>query len=104
MLFVRYLAVAALGPNTLMSAEEDQEAQAMFQQARAEAERQGVQVRTIYAVSYDVAETILDMAVTHGVDALYLGVSQRGAMWARHEGRRHSAGRPVLTGRRSAHH
>jgi hypothetical protein len=32
-------------------------------------------------MAYDVAEVILEMAVTHAVDYLILGSSQRGALW-----------------------
>ncbi|MCX7885872.1 MAG: amino acid permease [Verrucomicrobiae bacterium] len=57
--------------------EEDAEAQAVFQAARAIAD--GVNVSTIYAVSDDLAWTILDHAAMTGVDMLILGHSRRTA-------------------------
>jgi K+-sensing histidine kinase KdpD len=35
----------------------------------------------LYAVTSDVADAILDLAVTHAVDYLILGATQRGALW-----------------------
>ena len=35
----------------------------------------------LYAVAYDVAEAILEMSVTHAVDYVLLGATQRGGLW-----------------------
>jgi amino acid transporter/nucleotide-binding universal stress UspA family protein len=80
-LFVRHLAVVAMGPVTKPDYTLDREAQALFKEAQAKAAALGVPVRLLYAESSDVAEAILDFAVTHGADLLLLGATQRGGLW-----------------------
>jgi amino acid transporter/nucleotide-binding universal stress UspA family protein len=80
-LFVRHIAVQTMSPLGPNRGEEDQDAIALFQQAREEAEKHGVKVYCLYSISHDVADTILDFAVTHGVSRLIMGASQRGGLW-----------------------
>ncbi len=80
-LFVRHLAVIPMGSSAEPDAGRDPEAQAMFRDAEALAGAAGVPVRFLYAVAEDVAEAILDLAVTHAADYLILGATQRGALW-----------------------
>ncbi|MCX8138484.1 MAG: amino acid permease [Gemmataceae bacterium] len=79
-LFVRQLAVIPMGSVTTPNWTEDEEAQALFKEARTLAQPMGIVVRPLYAVTHDVAEAILELAVTYGVDLLILGVSQRGRL------------------------
>jgi amino acid transporter/nucleotide-binding universal stress UspA family protein len=60
--------------------EEDEQAQAVFRAAEASAKAKGVAMVPIYAVSRDVAETILDFAATYNVKALLMGVSRQGTL------------------------
>jgi amino acid transporter len=80
-LFVRQLAVIPMGSVTEPDASVDAEAQAVFHDALTLAEAHQVPVRLLYATSEDVADAILDLAVTHGSDLLILGTTQRGALW-----------------------
>jgi amino acid transporter len=79
-LFVRQLnvqfAMGAEGPTLA----EDREAQRVFESAAKACEKAGVQMVPIYAVSRDVAYTILDFAATYDVRALLMGVSREGAV------------------------
>jgi nucleotide-binding universal stress UspA family protein len=81
LLFVRHVAVPTMGPTNVANPQDDAEAAATFGVAKAAAAHAGVPIYFLYAVAYDVAEAILEMAATHGVDALLLGTSQRGALW-----------------------
>ncbi len=38
-------------------------------------------LRLLYAVARDIPDAILDMAVTHGADRLFLGTTRRGTLW-----------------------
>jgi nucleotide-binding universal stress UspA family protein len=80
-LFVRHVAVPTLGPANVPNVEADPEALAIFSQAEEEAAAAGVEVHSLYAVGHDIPEAILEFAVTHGVDTLILGATQRGALW-----------------------
>jgi amino acid transporter/nucleotide-binding universal stress UspA family protein len=79
-LFVRQLnvqfAMGAEGPSLL----EDAEARRVFETAAKACEAAHVQMVPIYAVSRDVAYTILDFAATYDVRALLMGVSREGAV------------------------
>ncbi len=88
-LFVRHLAVHPMGPLGPNRGEDDAEALALFNAARQLAAEEEVQVYCLYALSNDIADTILEMAVTHGVSQLVMGTSQRGGTVARDEGRCH---------------
>lgn len=80
-LFVRHLAVHPMGPLGPNRGEDDAEALALFNAARQLAAEQEIQVYCLYALSNDIADTILEMAVTHGVSQLVMGTSQRGGLW-----------------------
>src|SRR5262249_8898557 len=80
-LFVRHIAVPTMGSANVADVNTDPEAQELFRQIEREAAAAGVPVRFLYAVAWDVAEAILEMAATHGVDAVLLGASQRGGLW-----------------------
>lgn len=80
-LFVRHVAVPTLGSAAAADGRSDPEAVALFEQARQECAAAGVPLFCLYSIAYDVPDAILDFAVTHGVDTLILGASQRGALW-----------------------
>ncbi len=81
-LYVRHIAVTPVGDPAPMTVEEDPEAWAMFQMVKKmAAEKGGVPVRLIYTEATNIAEVVLDLAVTYGVDSLILGSTQRGALW-----------------------
>lgn len=80
-LYVRHVAVPAAIGARASDAGQDAEAQAMFADAERLAKEHGVHVIPLYAAAYDIAEAILDITATHGVDTLILGASQRGAVW-----------------------
>ncbi len=79
-LFVRQLNVqfsmGAEGPTLA----EDAEARHVFELAAKATKAAGVDIIPIYAVSRDVAYTILDFAATYDVQALLMGVSREGAV------------------------
>ena len=85
-LFVREVALSfrerggAVGTDTMTLAN-DKEAQAIFEKARVVCDASGVHMVPLYAVHDSPAELILDHAATLGVDAVLMGVSQRGAVW-----------------------
>lgn len=80
-LFVRHVAVVTMGTVERISLDEDEVAQQMFATIKEQAAAKGAQVRFLYAASDSIADTIVDFAVTFGVDRLYLGATQRGALW-----------------------
>jgi nucleotide-binding universal stress UspA family protein len=80
-LFARQIAVPLMGSAGLAKLSEDPEAQQMFAQIREDAKALGVPIREVYAVTSDVADTILDFAATFAVDRVILGATQRGTLW-----------------------
>lgn len=80
-LFVRHIAVGRFAPVGTPNVDSDFTAAALFEGISAKAEEKGVAVHFLYAVSYDIGDTILEMAVTHAVDFVILGATQRGALW-----------------------
>lgn len=80
-LYARQVAVPLLGTASLPQLSDDPEAQSMFARLREEAKALGVPLRELYAVTSDVADTILDFAATFAVDRVILGATQRGALW-----------------------
>jgi len=80
-LFVRHIAVPTMGSTNIADPRIDGEAKAVFDTAEAAAGEAGVSLQPLYCVAYDVADAILEMAVTHGVDTLLLGTTQRGGLW-----------------------
>jgi amino acid transporter/nucleotide-binding universal stress UspA family protein len=81
LLFIRHVAVQALGPIVSITLDEDSEALALFESTKHQCELAGVPLRLLYGVSRDVPDSILDFTVTHSADLLMLGVTRRGAMW-----------------------
>jgi len=81
LLFIRHVAVQAIGPIISITLDEDQAALDLFEKTREQCEAAGVPLRLLYGVSREVPDSILDFAVTHGADLLMLGVTRRGAMW-----------------------
>ena len=79
-IFVRQLNLAFAADSQGPTLEEDHEAIATFRRAQEVCGKEGVPLVPIYAVSPDVAYTILDFAATYSVNALLMGVSRRGAM------------------------
>ena len=80
-LFVRHIAVPTMGPANVADVGDDEEAEDFFHQVVEEAEQAGVKATCLYAIAWDVADAVLEFAVTHGIDLLILGSSQRGALW-----------------------
>jgi nucleotide-binding universal stress UspA family protein len=64
-----------------MTIENDSEAKKIFEEAQKIADDKGVPMVPIYVVHDSPSEMILDNAATMGVDAVLMGVSQRGAVW-----------------------
>lgn len=79
-LFVRQVNVVLGGPSKAPSIEEDVEARRVFEAAVSGCQKAGVPMVPIYAVSSDVAYTILDFAATYSVSALLMGVSRQAAL------------------------
>jgi amino acid transporter/nucleotide-binding universal stress UspA family protein len=85
-LFVREVAIAfrertgSVATETMTLAN-DEEAKKIFAEARKVCDEMGVPMAKIYVVHDSPAEMILDHAATLGVDAVLMGVSQRGALW-----------------------
>ena len=79
-IFVRQLNLAFAADSEGPTLEEDTEAIATFRKAQDVCTKAEVPLVPIYAVSPDVAYTILDFAATYSVNALLMGVSRRGTM------------------------
>jgi nucleotide-binding universal stress UspA family protein len=80
-LYAQQVAVPLLGTAGQAKLSDDPEALQMFARVREEAKALGVPIRELYAVTSDVADTILDFAATFAVDRVILGATQRGALW-----------------------
>lgn len=79
-LFVRHIALMVDGARP-QDLEADVEATRLAG-AVAEAGRiAGVPTHFLYAVASDVADAVLDTAVTHGVDTVLIGATRRGPFW-----------------------
>jgi amino acid transporter/nucleotide-binding universal stress UspA family protein len=86
LLFVREVSLAfkergASVGTEAMTLESDSDAQKLFAEAKKMCGENGVIMVPLYAVHDSPAEIILDHAATLGVDAVLMGVSQRGALW-----------------------
>ena len=79
-IYVRQLNVQFSMGSEGPSLEEDVEAQTAFKSADEACKAKGVAMVPIYAVSRDVADTILDFAATYDVRALLMGVSRQGTL------------------------
>ncbi len=80
-LFVRHIAVPTMGSTNVADVRTDPEAQQLFREMEAMATAQGVRFYPLYCVAWDVADAILETSVTHGVDTVLLGATQRGGLW-----------------------
>ncbi len=81
LLYIRHVAVQALGPMIQISLNEDAAALKLFEQVKMDCESAGVPLRLLYGVSRDIPDAIVDFTVTHSADMLMLGVTRRGSMW-----------------------
>jgi len=77
-IYVRQWNVQFAVENTAPTLEEDTAAQQVFRSAEEVCKARNVPMVPIYAVSRDVADTILDFAATYDVRALLMGVSRQG--------------------------
>jgi amino acid transporter/nucleotide-binding universal stress UspA family protein len=80
-LFVRHLAVPAIGPAICPDVNLDPDAARLFNELREQAKEAGVRAFFLYTVTDSIGETIVDFAVTHGVDRVMLGATRRGTLW-----------------------
>ena len=80
-LFVRHIAVTAVGPAPRMELADDQEAVEFFGKIKEQADAAHIPIYFLYSAAYDVAEAILETAATYAVDTLLLGTTRRGSLW-----------------------
>ncbi len=80
-LYVRHIAVPMLGPANKPDLREDPEAQKVALQIQDMAKEAGVPAKFLYTVADNIAETIVDFAVTYGVNRVILGATKRGTLW-----------------------
>lgn len=80
-LFVRHIAVPMLGPAHRPDIANDEAAQLVAKQIQEQAAATGVPIRFLYTVADNIAETIVDFAVTYGVNQVILGTTKRGTLW-----------------------
>ena len=80
-LYVRHIAIPMLGPAHKPDINNDPEAQKAAEKIKELADAAGVPVRFIYTVADNIAETIVDFAVTYGVTQVIIGTTKRGALW-----------------------
>jgi nucleotide-binding universal stress UspA family protein len=80
-LYVRHIAIPMLGPAYKPDIATDPDAQKAAQYIKEQADAKGVPIRFLYTVAENVAETIVDFAVTYGCNEVILGTSKRGTLW-----------------------
>ncbi len=76
-LYVRHLNLSFVAQQEGPTLEEDEPARYTFELAQKFCLQKNIPMEAIYAVSQDVAYTILDFAATYGVEAVLMGVSKR---------------------------
>lgn len=76
-LFVRDVAVIYPNDDHPLTPAEDSDASEMFTYAEEKAREQGIPLQSIYCVSRDPADVILDFSATYAADLVILGVSRR---------------------------
>ena len=76
-LYVRHLNLSFVAQQEGPTLEEDESARHTFELAQDFCRQKNIPMEAIYAVSQDVAYTILDFAATYGVEAVLMGVSKR---------------------------
>ncbi len=80
LLFIRHVAIETDGARAEDLAV-DGEALALQATSLRMADESGVPCHFLYTTATDVAESLLDIAVTHGVDTVVIGASRRGGLW-----------------------
>jgi nucleotide-binding universal stress UspA family protein len=80
-LFVRHIAVPMLGPAHRPDITQDPDAQKVEEQIQKQAAAAGVSAKFLYTVADNIAETIVDFAVTYGVNRVIVGATKRGSLW-----------------------
>jgi len=80
-LYVRHIAVPMIGPAHRPNIANDPDAQKAAKYIQEQAEAAGVPIRFLYTVADNISETIVDFAVTYGVNQVIIGTSKRGALW-----------------------
>ncbi len=79
-LYIRDIAVMFQAKERLLSPEEDAEASELFGNTERMAREFDVPIQTIYCVSPQPADVILDFAATYAADLVILGVSRRAGL------------------------
>ena len=80
-LYVRHVAIPIIGPANAPDITEDPDAQKAAKFIQEQAQAAGVPCRVLYTVADNIAETIVDFAVTYGVNQVIIGATKRGALW-----------------------
>ncbi len=80
LLFIRHVAIETGGARAEDLAA-DAEALALQATSKTMAEEYSVPYHFLYTTATDVAESLLDIAVTHGVETVVIGASRRGGLW-----------------------
>ena len=80
-LYVRHIAVPMIGPAHRPNIANDPDAQKAAQYIKEQADAAGVPIRFLYTVADNISETIVDFAVTYGVNQVIVGTTKRGALW-----------------------
>lgn len=80
-LYVRHIAVPMIGPAHRPDIANDPPAQEAARKIKEQADAAGVPIRFLYTVADNIAETIVDFAVTYGVNQVIIGTTKRGALW-----------------------
>ena len=70
-----------LGPAHRPDIANDPDAQKTAEYIHEQATAAGVPIRFLYTVADNIAETIVDFAVTYGVNQVIIGTTKRGALW-----------------------
>ena len=80
-LFVRHIAIPMIGPAHKPDIANDPDAQRAAKQIQEAGAAAGVPVKFLYTVADNIAETIVDFAVTYGCSQVMIGTTKRGALW-----------------------
>lgn len=80
-LYVRHIAIPIIGPANRPDIADDPDAQKAAKFIQEQAAAAGVPCRFLYTVADNIAETIVDFAVTYGVNQVIIGATKRGTLW-----------------------
>lgn len=80
-LYVRHIAIPMIGPAYKPDIANDPDAQKAAEVIAEQAAAAGVPIKFLYTVADNIAETIVDFAVTYGVNQVIIGTTKRGALW-----------------------